>query len=188
MIDVLRTAKQLQTVCEKAGWPFCFIGGLAIQRWGELRLTEDADATIFTGFGKELPVIESLLQRFSPRRPDAAAFAQLHRVLVLKDDQSGIGVDVSLGAFPFEQRAIERSSLYAYQRTIKLRTCSAEDLIVFKAFAARDLDWHDIKGILIRQRGALDLDLVERELVPLVVLKEEPEILDQWHALRDRYL
>ena len=57
---------------------------------------------------------------------------------------------------------------------------------MFKAFADRDLDWIDIKGILIRQRGRLDLDVVERELPPLVELKEEPASLDRWRSLRRR--
>lgn len=187
MIEILRTAMRLQKVCEMAGWKFCFIGGLANQRWGELRITRDADATIFTGFGNESPVIARLLEEFEPRRPDAAAFARLYRVLLIQDARKGIGLDVSLGAFAFEANAIERSSLFAFQPRIRLRTCSAEDLIVFKAFADRELDWHDIKGVLIRQQGRLDFDLIERELQPLVTLKEEPAILDRWQKLRDRY-
>ncbi|MEX0777594.1 MAG: hypothetical protein WD042_17960 [Phycisphaeraceae bacterium] len=68
-----------------------------------------------------------------------------------------------------------------------MRTCSAEDLIVFKAFADRDRDWLDVKGVLIRQQGKLNFEQIERELAPLVELKEEPAILDKWHKLRERY-
>jgi hypothetical protein len=34
-----------------------------------------------------------------------------------------------------------------------IRTCSAEDLIVYKAFADRPRDWVDVKGILLRQHA-----------------------------------
>lgn len=68
-----------------------------------------------------------------------------------------------------------------------LLTCSAEDLIVFKAFADREIDWHDIKGILIRQKGALDFALIEEELSPLAALKEEPAIMGRWERLRHLY-
>jgi hypothetical protein len=34
-------------------WEFCLIGGLAVQRWGEMRTTLDVDITLLTGFGRE---------------------------------------------------------------------------------------------------------------------------------------
>ena len=187
MIKLIRTARRLQDICEREGWRFCFIGGLAVQRWSETRLTEDVDATIFTGFGNERPVISRLLRSYGARREDAAQFARLHRVLLLEDRRRNVGIDISMGAFEFEEHAIDRSSEYAFLEDTQLRTCSAEDLIVFKAFADREIDWHDIKGILIRQQGRLDFELVEAELVPLVELKEEPAILDRWHKLKSRY-
>ena len=52
-------------------------------------------------------------------------------------------------------------------------TCSAEDLIVLKAFAGRDRDWADIEGILMRRAGQLDEPLVFQELTPLLQLKGE---------------
>jgi len=187
MLKILQVAKRFQVACESEGWPFCFIGGLAVQRWGEMRLTKDADATIFTGPGGEPPVIHRLLELFEPRRPDAAEFAIRSRVVLLKDGHDGIGIDVSTGWMPFEKRVCDRSSVFSFAPDLALRTCSAEDLVIHKAFAARSLDWHDVKGILIRQQGDLDFDMIEEELSLLVELKEEPEILDRWHALRDKY-
>lgn len=187
MRKILQTAQKFQAVCVSHGWPFCFIGGIAVQRWGELRLTEDVDATVFTGFGGEGPVIDQLLQEFEPRVEDAAEFARISRVVLIRDAHVGIGIDVSTGGFDFERRAVERSSIFRFQPDIDLRTCSAEDLIILKAFANRELDWHDVKGILIRQHGELDFDLIEEELFPLVELKEEPAILGRWRTLRARY-
>jgi hypothetical protein len=50
---------------------------------------------------------------------------------------------------------------------VGIRTCSAEDLIVYKAFADRPRDWIDVEGVLLRQQGRLDLELVFAELTPL---------------------
>ena len=58
MNDILRAAADLQTFCEQHGWAFCFIGGLAVQRWGNPRYTQDADLTLLTGFGGEEAFIE----------------------------------------------------------------------------------------------------------------------------------
>ena len=34
---LIRAAADLQTICESHDWSYCFIGGLAVQRWGEPR-------------------------------------------------------------------------------------------------------------------------------------------------------
>ncbi len=59
MNEVIRAAAELQAVCESQSWRFCFIGGLALQRWGEPRETVDVDLTLLTGF----PAIMEELER-----------------------------------------------------------------------------------------------------------------------------
>jgi len=44
MRDLFRLANDIQSFCRERVWKFCFIGGLALQRWGEPRLTGDVDA------------------------------------------------------------------------------------------------------------------------------------------------
>ncbi|GDY21091.1 hypothetical protein LBMAG56_24370 [Verrucomicrobiota bacterium] len=43
MTEVIQAAAELQAVCQAHGWRFCFIGGLAVLRWGEPRETVDAE-------------------------------------------------------------------------------------------------------------------------------------------------
>ena len=70
--------------------------------------------------------------------------------------------------------------------SIRLKLCTPEDLIVFKAFANRGLDWLDIEGVIVKQRRAkLDWDYVFGQLQPLVILKEEPEIISKLRNLID---
>lgn len=90
---------------------------------------------------------------------------------------SGVGLDVALGALPFEALAVSRSSLFTYPPDVPLRTCSAEDLVVMKAFAGRSQDWVDVERIITRQTGRLDWPHIWRELRPLAELKEDPGII-----------
>jgi hypothetical protein len=99
---------------------------------------------------------------------------------------NGVPLDVSLGAMPFEERAVERASDYAVGEGVALHTCSAEDLVVLKAFAGRDKDWLDIEGIVLRQGDRLDEALVWRELRPLLDLKQSPETATRPAALLER--
>lgn len=176
MNEVIRAAAELQTVCESEGWRFCFIGGLAVQRWGEPRETVDVDLTLLTGFGGEDRFVSALLTHFEPRIDDAAAFAQVNRVLLLRAP-SGVGLDIAMGGLPFEESAVGRSSLFTFPPDVALHTCSAEDLLVLKAFADRPKDWVDVDGIIIRQSGRIDWAYVRAHLSPLAELKEAPEIV-----------
>ena len=70
--------------------------------------------------------------------------------------------------------------------TEPLLTCSAEDLVVLKAFAGRDKDWLDIEGVATRQGKALDERLILREIGPLLELKEDELSLPRLRAILDR--
>lgn len=174
MNSIFRAALEVQEACTALGFRFCFIGGLAVQRWGEPRLTVDVDLTLLTGFGVEAPFVDALLARFRGRREDSREFALRYRVLLL-ESQGGIPIDASLGAMPFEERAVARASGFEVEGGAVLSTCSAEDLVVHKAFADRPKDWLDIEGIAARQAGRLDEALIYRELRPLLELKGAPD-------------
>jgi hypothetical protein len=173
---VLAAAGDVQHFCLERDWQFCFIGGVAVQRWGEPRFTQDVDLTVLTGLGNEEHFTDALIGAFASRRPDAREFALRHRVLLVRT-ASGVDVDVAFGALPFEERSIQRASPWAWTLDTSLITCSAEDLVVHKVFAGRDLDWSDVERILTRQHGKLDLAQIREELQPLLELKGEPEAL-----------
>lgn len=175
---VLAAAGEVQSLCQRKAWRFCLIGGIAVQRWGEPRLTQDVDLTLLTGFGGEEQFVDVLLGALEPRRPDARQFALHSRVLLLRT-ASGVGVDVALGGFPFEERSVERASTWSWAEGQSLVTCCAEDLVVHKAFAGRDRDWGDLESILIRQHGKLNLAQIRSELKPLLELKGQPETLEK---------
>jgi hypothetical protein len=179
---IFAAALEIQEFCRARGFRFCFIGGLSLQRWGEPRLTQDVDLTVVSGFGREPEYADQFLSVFPPRIPDAREFALRHRVLLLRS-RGGISLDVALGAMPFEERAVSRSSPFLVAEGISLLTCSAEDLIVFKAFAGRAQDWIDIEGIALRQHCRLDEGLIWQELTPLLELKEDEQTGPRLHRL-----
>lgn len=162
---------------------FCLIGGLAVQRWGEPRVTRDVDVTLLCPFGHEAAAADLLLSEFKPRMADARQFAFRNRVLLLQAG-AGIGIDVALGSLAFEERCVRRASDWEIAPGTVLRMCSAEDLVVLKAFAGRPRDWLDLEAVLLRQRASLDWALVLHELEPLIALAEKPEYLERLRALK----
>ncbi len=181
MKQVFEAAGQIQRFFQRNDWQFCFIGGIALQRWAKPRLTNDADLTLLTGFGSEEIYINKILAKFETRISEPKEFALRNRILLLKI--KNVGIDISLGALFFEESAVTRATDFEFLPKIKLTTCSAEDLIVFKSFANRSQDWADIENILIVQRK-LDWTYIGEQLTPLVELKEEPEILTKLEKLK----
>ena len=149
MNRLFETARGVQTFCDRQGWRSCFIGGLAVQRWGEPRVTRYVDLALLTGFGNEMPFIATLTAGYPARVPDAVAFALRNRVLLLKTTE-GVGIDVSLGELPFEECVVSRASSFSFGPGLDIRTCSAEDLIVLKLFASRPLDVRDAETVVLR--------------------------------------
>lgn len=184
MSVLIDAAVKLQGFFEARGWEFCFIGGLAVMRWGEPRFTRDVDVTLLCPFGSEDEISAPLLDSgYRGRIPDAREFARRARVLLL-DAPGRVPIDVALGALPFEQSAVARSSLFEFEPGCKLRTCSAEDLVVMKLFAFRSRDVLDAESIVIHQRGALDWRYIEENLRPLAEIKGQPEIVTALARLR----
>lgn len=159
----------------------CIIGGLAVQRWGEPRLTRDVDLTVFTGFAGEEPLVDAVLASFAGRGPHARAFALERRVLLLRAS-NGIDLDVSLAGLPFEAEVLSRASEYEFAPEVVLRTCSAEDLIVYKMIAARPQDIDDVESVLFRQFGRLNLLIVRAWLGEFAQVMEATDFLERFEA------
>ena len=184
MNELTKLALELQSFFETRNWSFCIIGGIAVQHWGEPRFTKDVDITLLTGFGGEEAFVDSLISAYESRVSDAREFALRNRVLLLRSSQ-GIGIDVALGALPFEDQAVKRARKIEVEAGASLRLCTAEDLIVMKAFASRPLDWNDVRGILVRQGTSnLDWPYIQHQLQPLCEIKEAAEIIAQLEKLR----
>lgn len=173
----------MQRYLDENGERYCLIGGLALQRWGEPRVTRDVDLTLLCPFGAEASAADRLLKAFKPRIEGARALALQRRVLLIWSG-AGIGVDVAFGGLPFEERCVLRSSDWELSPGIVLHTCSAEDLVILKTFAGRPRDWIDLESVLVRQWRSLDWRLVVDELKPLLELRETPENLDTLQRLR----
>lgn len=172
---LIEAALEIQGVLTAAGVRSCVIGGLAVQRWGEPRATQDVDFSMLAPVGEERHSLDLLLRSFTPRRGDALAFAIANRVLLIQATNR-VAVDVGLAGSGFEVDVLERSSPWVY-RGISLVTCSAEDLVLYKLVAGRARDVADIEGIVRRQGTGLDVERIRRFGLLFSELKEEPELL-----------
>lgn len=186
MNHLLEAGLEVQQFMKARGWQFCFIGGIAVIRWGEPRLTQDVDISLFTDLGNEKKYINEILNYFKPRISDALDFALSNRVLLFYAS-NGVSIDLALSILPYEQKMIERASPFSYAPDCCLNTCSAEDLVILKAVASRPKDWIDIEGIIIRQKGYLDRDYIIKNLNPFCEVKEDARMLVKLRNILNKY-
>lgn len=183
---LLEAAQEVQQFCRSRDWRFCFIGGIAVLHWGEARLTRDADLTVFTGFGDESRYVEELLDGFASRVEDSREFALRHRVLLLRAS-NGIPLDVTLGAHPFEDKAVASASAQEIVTGVRLQLAAPGALVVFKVFADRPQDWLDVEGIIVKSSHLIDWNEVRADLAALLELKGDASALDRLEGLLARH-
>lgn len=151
------------------------IGGIAASLLGKPRFTADVDVVLLVSVMDIPQLIAAAAQEgLTPRITDAEGFAKQHRVLLLRHDASGIGVDISLGMLSFEIEAIERSQLHAVG-TLNVRLPTPEDLIILKAVAHRSKDLLDIHT-LIECHPDLDRERIERWVREFADALDMPEL------------
>jgi hypothetical protein len=177
MNDIFSTVGRLAAIFSELEIQFALIGGMALQVRGEPRVTRDIDLTVLVGLDLQLDFIEVLVERLPLRSGIGLDFCIENRILLTEFD--GVPVDIGLGGFDFEVEMVSRSTIENLTDDVVAPVISAEDLIVMKVFAGRAKDWLDVRGILVRQHGKLDLGSVENRLMPLLELLEEPERLNQ---------
>jgi hypothetical protein len=164
-------------VLKDAGVPNALIGGVAASLIGRPRTTADVDALVWLeDEASWAPLVKQLgAGGIRPRRKDALAFAHATRVLLLRHAATGINIDLSLAALPFERETIERSKARKIG-SIRVPVPTPEDLIIMKAIAHRPHDIGDIEGILATH-PKLDRVRIEKWVAAFADFLASPELL-----------
>lgn len=173
---LIAAAAEALNVCQAIGERACLIGGLAVQRWGQPRATQDVDLTVLAPIGSEARLVDGILARLAPRSATARQFALDRRVLLVTAS-NGVKVDVSLAALKFEHEVLDRATPWKHVSGVSIDTCSAEDLVIYKLIAARPQDLVDVTGIVQRQGSRLDAERVRYWGREFAELKEDPDLL-----------
>jgi predicted nucleotidyltransferase len=99
----------------------------------------------------------------------------------LRYASGNIDIDISLGALPFEDEVIDRST-WIDIGGLRLRVASAEDIIIMKAVARRPRNMMDIENI-IQATSDLDVDRIRRWVREFSSVLDMPEIHDDVEKL-----
>lgn len=179
---LFQAAADVQKELRKRDLTFCFIDGIPLQKWGEIRQTTDVDLTIFCELGEELNVFAVLDSILDSRIDNARDMVRFGRMF-LGHTRKGMQVDISIGFTPYERRMMERAQDVDYGVDVPLHICSALDLAVLKTVAGRLRDWADIQRIIQRSGETMDWNLVYEELEPLLALAHKEDHLPRLKSM-----
>jgi len=159
------------------------IGGIAVIARGVVRQTDDIDATIWADQAPLPRLLECLAkQGISGRIPDLEAFARDNQVLLLRHDETGTPMEVTLAWLPFEREALDRADILPLGH-VKAPVSSAEDLIIYKAIAWRDRDRTDIQRLFRAHHSSLDVERIKRVVGEFAAALDEPERVGELEKL-----
>lgn len=166
--------------------PVLIIGGIAVSMLSKPRTTKDLDAVAWLPGPEAWPAFLADGERHGivPRIPDALNFALRSRVLLLLHEGSGIPIDLSLGAIPFEENAVRRA-VQTDVGGLRVPLPTPENLLVMKAVAHRARDMADIESIL-SAHPRIDEAWVVSTVREFAEVLEAPELVTDLEALLRR--
>ncbi len=142
---------------------YAIIGGVAVLLYGETRLTTDVDVSVSIGQGN----IEAFLKLakkygFCPIPRNIRNFIKKTAVIpMIFHNGDDVGrCDIILAQNMLEYQALNRA-LIRKIGAVSAKVITAEDLIVHKITSSRPKDIEDLKGIIYRQKGKLDIKYIK---------------------------
>jgi hypothetical protein len=166
---------------------YAIIGGIAVQRWGTPRFTQDVDLSIATPLIEGSSALVHLItQHFASRIENAEEFARTARVILIQAS-NGINVDISLALPGYEDVMLARTLIYEIEPDKTIRICSAEDLIIHKAVAGRPQDMRDIEGIIYRHGEKLNITEIRYWLEQFALILDNQEVQMRFEHIWQSY-
>jgi hypothetical protein len=129
------------------------IGGQAVLRHGEARLTKDIDLTLGVDVDRLADVLGVARDCSLEVLVDPSTFVAQTMVLPCRDPESGIRVDLVFSHSSYEREAVGRAESVRLGAS-DVRFATVEDLIIHKMVAGRARDLEDVRGILLKNPDA----------------------------------
>jgi hypothetical protein len=167
----------LARALDESAAPWMVIGGVAVIARGVRRMTGDIDAVV-QGDRLDVRQLLRVLKRHGivPRISRAADFARANLVLLARHRRTGVDFDISFGWTSFEIEAISARVPTRYGR-VEVPMARAEDLVIFKALAARPRDIEDAAALLVLYPKT-NVARIRHRLGELAALAGEPVLAE----------
>lgn len=151
-----QTAAAFDLAAREVGVPYAFIGGMAVNAWGQPRATEDVDCLIDLSPHLIASFADALQQRrLAARASDFEAARKDLSHVTVHDDLGNFRVDCKLALTALEKEQV-REAVEVPISTGVLRVVRPEETVAFKVKFGSPRDLQDALSIVRAQRGKID--------------------------------
>ena len=180
MSDIPATTELLRAlgaVLGALGVRWYVFGAQAVLVWGRPRLTGDVDVTMFLDPEDPEAFVAAMAQAgFDLRVTNVRDFVARTRVFPFTHTNSGLALDAVLGGPGLEEEFL-RTARQVDIGGVTVPVIGPEELIVTKVLAGRTKDLGDVRGILVAQGEALDLQRVRTLIHVLEAAIDQSDLL-----------
>ena len=172
MSTILRSLQKLLSLLEDKNVPYMIIGGYALPFYGRIRATLDIDVAVAVKTEEKLRRLREWLRSISF---EVTVYSPLNSYMVVLDREEKIEIELWLkpDGIVFDEETLRRRRRVKLDENLEAWIISPEDFIVNK-LARPDrgvIDEQDVKSVLIRQRGNLDMEYLRKRATEAGVLK-----------------
>jgi len=176
--DIREVAAAFHRACERADVGYVFVGGMAVNAWGQPRTTSDLDALAIIVPAVVDRFVEALArERLTAHASDFQASFKDAAHVTVHCPTPDLHVDIKF-ARTSSERAQVRHGVSITISTGPIRVARPEETIAFKLHYGSPQDLQDARSILVRQEGRLD----EARLAELAFELGVDQVLDQMRA------
>lgn len=163
MLTILRSLQRLLKLFEDKNVPYMMIGGYALPYYGRIRTTFDLDLAVAIKTEEELKQLRNWLKSIDF---EVTNYSPLNPLIIFLDQKEKVEIELWLrpDGIVFDDETLRRRRRVKLDSNIEAWIVSPEDFIVNK-LARPDrgvVDEQDVKSVLVRQRGKLDKEYLER--------------------------
>lgn len=158
---------------------YAILGGFAVALYGEPRMTVDIDVNISIAKDKIGTFLAAARKfGFYPLTANINSFIKDTGVIPLKfgKGKTTCSCDIIIAESPLEYAGLKRAKIKKIGG-LKVRFITPEDLIIHKITSDRPRDIEDLKGILLRQQGKLDMKYIMFWLKKIAKANHKPELI-----------
>lgn len=174
--DVEETACAFGRACDAAAVEYAFIGGMAVNAWGNPRATRDIDVLLDLPGSKDAELVHRL--RGESLRINPQDLADVRRDpghVTVFDDEGMFYLDCKLVSTAEERQQV-RDALEVRLPRGPVHVARPEDTVAYKLLFGSPQDLADARSIVERQAGKLDPGRL-RALAHRLGVAEEVEVL-----------
>lgn len=144
-------------VMRERGRRWYVFGAQAVLAYGRPRLTADVDVAVELIGGTPADLVAELAPGgFGLRFPLSTEHLREARLLPMVHLPSAMPLDLVIAAPGLDEELLDRARPIDIEG-VEVPVVSVEDLVAMKVLAGRRKDLEDVRGVLVEQRGRIDL-------------------------------